>query len=881
MAKNLVIVESPAKAKTIEGFLGKDFTVKSSFGHIRDLVKKGFGVDIENNFTPTYEVQPDKERVIAELKKLSKGADMVWLASDEDREGEAISWHLYETLGLNPKNTKRIVFHEITKPAITKAIENPRSIDINLVNAQQARRVLDRLVGFELSPILWKKVKPSLSAGRVQSVAVRLIVEREREIQQFTSTSAYKVSALFKVGSGILKAELDKRFETEKEAQAFLEKCISAQFKINSLETKPAKRTPAAPFTTSTLQQEAARKLGFSVAQTMQVAQRLYEAGKITYMRTDSVNLSDTAMDQANKAINQNYGEKYYQPRKYKNKSKGAQEAHEAIRPTYIDRTVIDGERNEQRLYDLIWKRTIASQMSDAELEKTTAKVAISNSPELFVAQGEVLKFDGFLKVYMEGTDDENTDEENSSMLPPMKVGEQLESQEITATQRFTHHPARYTEASLVKKLEELGIGRPSTYAPTISTVQKRNYVEKTDREGNPRQYNQLVLAKGKIAKEIKTENTGAEKAKLFPTDIGMVVNDFLIKYFPTILDFHFTAKVEEEFDEIAEGNLDWQKMLKTFYKPFHETVENTSENSERASGERILGTDPVSGKPVSVRVGRFGPLAQIGDTSTGSATEDGEKPKFASLRRNQSIETITLEEALDLFKLPMTIGEYKGKEVVVAVGRFGPYIKLGEAFISIPRTIDPLTVDMDKALEIIKEKEEADAPIAHYKGQGVTKGKGRFGPFIKYDGMFINVPRAYNFDNLSQKDIEELIEKKLDKEANRYIQNWPEEKISIENGRWGPFIKFGKNMLKLIKNGGGKFTPEESADVSLEQVKAMIVAQMPTAFDKKASSKKGATAKKAPAKKAAPKKAPTKKVAVKKAPAKKAATKKAASKKK
>jgi DNA topoisomerase-1 len=830
MTKNLVIVESPAKAKTIEGFLGKDFTVKSSFGHIRDLVKKGFGVDIENNFTPTYEVQPDKEKVIAELKKLSKGADMVWLASDEDREGEAISWHLYETLNLNKSKTKRIVFHEITKPAIIKAIENPREIDINLVNAQQARRVLDRLVGFELSPILWRKVRPSLSAGRVQSVAVRLIVEREREIQKFVSTSAFKLSALFKVGSGLLKAELDKRFNTEAEAQAFLEKCKTAAFTIESLETKPAKRSPAAPFTTSTLQQEAARKLGFSVAQTMQVAQRLYEAGKITYMRTDSVNLSETAMEQANKAIHQNYGAKYYNPRKYKNKSKGAQEAHEAIRPTYIDRSVIEGERNEQRLYDLIWKRTIASQMSDAELEKTTAKVKVSGTSELFVAQGEVLKFDGFLKVYMEGSDDDESDEENASMLPPMKVGEKLESQEISAIQRFTHHPARYTEASLVKKLEELGIGRPSTYAPTISTVQKRNYVEKTDREGSTRQFVQLSLINKSIKKDIKTENTGAEKSKLFPTDIGMVVNDFLLQYFPTILDFNFTAKVEEEFDEIAEGNLDWQKMLKDFYKPFHKTVETTTENSERASGERVLGTDPISGKPISVRIGRFGPLAQIGETIEGSE----EKPRFASLRKNQSIETITLEDALDLFKLPLNLGTYEGKEVVIGVGRFGPYIKLDDTFISIPRTIDPLSLDMDGAIEIINEKKIADAPVAKYNGKPVTKGKGRFGPFIKYEGLFINVPRAYNFDNLSQNDINELIEKKLDKEANRYIQNWPDEKIAIENARWGPIIKFGKLVLKLIKDKGGKFTPEELSVLSLEDVKKMIVAQVPKAFDKK-----------------------------------------------
>ena len=606
----------------------------------------------------------------------------------------------------------------------------------------------------------------------------------------------------------------------------------------------------------------------------MQVAQRLYEAGKITYMRTDSVNLSDTAMDQANKAINQNYGAKYYNPRKYKTKSKGAQEAHEAIRPTYIDRTVIDGERNEQRLYDLIWKRTIASQMSDAELEKTTAKVKVSGASELFVAQGEVLKFDGFLKVYMEGTDDENSDEENSSMLPPMSVGEKLASQEITATQRFTHHPARYTEASLVKKLEELGIGRPSTYAPTISTVQKRNYVEKTDKEGTQRQYTQLTLVKQNLTKETKTENTGAEKAKLFPTDIGMVVNDFLLKYFPTILDFNFTAKVEEEFDEIAEGNLNWQKMLQEFYTPFHKTVESTTENSERASGERQLGIDPVSGKPVTVRVGRFGPLAQLGETIEGSE----EKPKFASLRKNQSIETITLEDALDLFKLPMTLGEYNGQEVIVSVGRFGPYVKLGEAFISIPRTLDPLTMDLEKALEIIKEKEVADAPVAHYEGKGVTKGTGRFGPFIKYDGMFINVPRAYNFDNLSQKDINELIEKKLEKESNRYIQNWPEEKISVENARWGPQIKFGKLMLKLIKTGGGKFTPDELATLTLDEVKTMIIAQVPKAFDKKS------------VKKAAPKKATVKKLVgepktkvtpVKKAASKKAAPKKVAAKKK
>ena len=882
MSKNLVIVESPAKAKTIEGFLGKDFTVRSSFGHVRDLVKKGYGIDVDKNFTPTYEVQPDKEKVIAELKRLSKTADMVWLASDEDREGEAISWHLFETLGLDKKKTRRIVFHEITKPAIQKAIANPREIDINLVNAQQARRILDRLVGFELSPILWKKVRPSLSAGRVQSVAVRLIVEREREIQGFKSTSAFKVAALFQVGERAnLKAELDQRFKSEEEANTFLETCKGAVYTINSIETKPAKRSPSAPFTTSTLQQEAARKLGFSVSQTMVVAQRLYESGKITYMRTDSVNLSETAMNQAREAITGNYGPQYHHPRQYKTKSKGAQEAHEAIRPTYINVTEIDGERNEQRLYDLIWKRTIASQMADAELEKTTAKVGISTRSEQFVAQGEVLKFDGFLKVYMESKDDDEVeDEENSSMLPPMSQGDQLQVKEITATQRFTHHPARFTEASLVKKLEELGIGRPSTYAPTISTVQKRNYVEKTDREGTIRHYVNLSFDGSTIKKETKTENTGAEKAKLFPTDIGMVVTNFLIQYFPDILDFNFTAHVEEEFDEIAEGKMLWTDMLKEFYVPFHKTVEKTIDNSERASGERNLGIDPASGKPILVRIGRFGPLAQIGEGNE----ETGEKPRFASLRKEQSIETITLEQALDLFKLPKSLGEYLNKDVTVAVGRFGPYIKWDEKFISIPRTEDPMKVDMERAIALIKEKETADAPIAHYKGKPVTKGKGRFGPFIKIDNIYINVPRAYNFDALSQQDINDLIDKKMEKEANRYIQNWPEEKISIENGRWGPFIKFGKTMLRLSKSEKGeKFTPEELSTLSLEAVKKMITDQVPGAFDKKTKGSKAAAKTglaKAPAKKAAVKKAVAKKPSVKKAAVKKAAAKKKTTKK-
>jgi len=888
MSKNLVIVESPAKAKTIEGFLGKDYTVRSSFGHVRDLVKKGYGIDVDNKFTPTYEVQPEKEKVIAELKRLSKAADMVWLASDEDREGEAISWHLAETLGLEKSKTKRIVFHEITKTAIQKAIANPREIDINLVNAQQARRILDRLVGFELSPILWRKVRPSLSAGRVQSVAVRLIVEREREIQSFKSTSAFKVSALFLVGGkAVLKAELENRFKTEVEANAFLEKCKGAIYTINSIETKPAKRSPSAPFTTSTLQQEASRKLGFGVSQTMVVAQKLYESGKITYMRTDSVNLSETAMLQAKEAITKNYGAKYHSPRQFKTKSKGAQEAHEAIRPTYIENQEIGGDRNEQRLYDLIWKRTIASQMADAELEKTTAKVGISNTSEQFVAQGEVLKFDGFLKVYMESKDDDETeDEENSSMLPPMNQGDKLALKEITATERFTHHPARYTEASLVKKLEELGIGRPSTYAPTISTVQKRNYVEKTDREGNPRNYTLLRFEGTKITKQIATENTGAEKSKLFPTDIGMVVTDFLIQYFPEILDYNFTAHVEEEFDEIAEGKMKWTDMLEEFYTPFHKTVIKTTENSERASGERSLGVDPKSGKPVIVRIGRFGPLAQIGETNE----ESGEKATFASLRKEQSIETITLADALDLFKLPMNLGLYKEKEVIIGVGRFGPYVKWGEAYISIPRTEDPTKLDMDRAIALISEKELADAPIAQYHGKPVTKGKGRFGPFIKYGNLYINVPRAYNFDALSQSDIEELVSKKLEKESNRYIQQWDEEKIAIENGRWGPFIRFGKLMLKLPKNQKDeKIAPEDLANLSLDEVKKMITDQVPNAFDKKGkkaapkkgSAKKSTGTKTAVVKKLVVKKAITKITTVKKAANKKAAPRKAAAKKK
>lgn len=817
MSKNLVIVESPAKAKTIEGFLGEGYTVKSSFGHVRDLAKKGLGVDIENKFTPNYEISPDKAKVVAELKKLAKGADMVWLATDEDREGEAISWHLFESLDLTDKKTKRIVFHEITKPAIKNAIENPRTIDKHLVDAQQARRILDRLVGFELSPVLWKKVRPSLSAGRVQSVAVRLIVEREREIMNFKSTSSYKVIANFISGNSNIKAELNKKFASHEEAKAFLKKCETADFTIDTIETKPAKKSPSAPFTTSTLQQEASRKLGFSVAQTMVVAQRLYESGKITYMRTDSVNLSETAINQAKEAITGNYGTKYLNIRQYKTKSKGAQEAHEAIRPTYIENQTIEGDSADKRLYDLIWKRTISSQMSDAELEKTTAVISVSAATEKFIAQGEVLKFDGFLKVYLEGTDEEDEDNQEG-MLPPMKVGEKLNVREINATQRFTHHPARYTEASLVKKLEELGIGRPSTYAPTISTIQKREYVVKEDREGVERNYNVIVLKDGKISEETKSERTGAEKSKMFPTDIGMVVNDFLLKEFPQIMDFNFTAKVEEEFDEIAEGKINWTKMLADFYKPFHKNVEETSEHSERASGERLLGVDPVTGKNVYVRIGRFGPMAQLGE-----GNDENNKPKFASLRKDQRLDTITFEEALDLFKLPRTVGEFEGKEMVVAIGRFGPYIRHNSIFVSLKKEDDPMTVTADRCVELILAKRQA--------------------------------------------------------EIDKYIKTFPENpEVQLLNGRWGPYLVIGQNNYKLPKGIDPKtLSLQDCLDIAADPKNA----SKGNRFKKKTVEKK--PFKQAAAKKAAPKKAAKKTVkkAVKKVAAKTASkrVKKAAKK--
>ncbi len=763
MAKNLLIVESPAKAKTIEGYLGKDFLVKSSYGHIRDLVKTDDAIDVNNNFVQKYEVPADKKAVVSELKKLAKEAETVWLASDEDREGEAISWHLFETLGLKEDKTKRIVFHEITKPAILKAIENPRKIDYNLVNAQQARRVLDRLVGFELSPVLWRKVKPSLSAGRVQSVAVRLIVEREREINKFKATAAFKVTAIFSTGKQkeLFRAELPERFETEAEAEKFLEACKSANYSINSLETRPTKRSPAPPFTTSTLQQEASRKLGYSVSRTMSIAQKLYEHGFITYMRTDSVNLSDTALNAASAEIHSAYGDKYYQHRKFKTKSAGAQEAHEAIRPTYFEQHTIEGDNSEKRLYELIWKRAIASQMSEAQFEKTTAKISISTRSEQFVANGEVMKFDGFLKVYMESTDEEqeaNLDEENANaILPPLSKGQELQAQEIKATERFSRPPARYTEASLVKKLEELGIGRPSTYAPTISTVQNRGYVIKEEREGKSRKFNVLTLAKGELNKEVKTEITGAEKGKLFPTDIGAVVNDFLVQHFNGIVDFHFTASVEKQFDEIAHGLKEWTEMIKSFYNPFHQEVETTIQTAEKARGERDLGVDPETGKRMSVRIGRFGPFVQIGENAE---NEGDEKPRYASLRTGQMIETITLEEALELFKLPKKVGVFEDKDMTVAIGRFGPYVRHASAFYSLPKGLDPHSVTEAEAIQIIEEKRKKDSEklIKSFdENPDVKILNGRWGPYIEYGKLNVKIPKGKEAKDLTFEEVKAL----------------------------------------------------------------------------------------------------------------------------
>ncbi len=815
MAKNLVIVESPAKAKTIEGYLGSDFTVKSSYGHVRDLGEKGISIDIENGFVPMYEISEDKKKVVAELKKMSKAADMVWLASDEDREGEAIAWHLSQSLELSEKKTKRIVFNEITKSAITKAIQNPRGINYDLVNAQQARRILDRLVGYELSPVLWKKVRPSLSAGRVQSVAVRLIVDRERERNKFKVDPFFRVNGLFTTSKATraFKAELNQRFKTQNEAEKFLGACISHSFNVNNTETKPATKSPAAPFTTSTLQQEANRKLGFSVARTMQLAQKLYEAGKITYMRTDSVNMSDFALDASEKAIHSMFGKDFHQKRNYTTKSKGAQEAHECIRPTDFNVQSAGEDASAEKLYELIWKRGIASQMSDAKLEKTNIYISTPQSDLQFVAKGEVIKFEGFLKVYMESSDDDGDgkeDDANDQTLPPVVKGDALGYKEITAIERFTQPPSRYTEASLVKKLEELGIGRPSTYAPTISTIQKRQYVVKEEREGTPRNYAVLTVSGGKISKEQKTEITGAEKNKLFPTDIGSVVNDFLVDNFPKIMDFNFTALVEKEFDEIANGKVEWHAMIKEFYDPFHQNIVTTEKESKRVTGKRLLGVDPASKKNIYALVGRFGPMAQIGEI------EDEEKPKYASIRGNLSIESITLAEALELFKLPKPIGTFEDKEMVVGIGRFGPYVRHDSKFVSIPKGTDPMEVDAAKAIELIKAKRESD--------------------------------------------------------ANRLIQAFEEDDIKVLKGRFGAYIAQGKENYKIPKG-------EEPAALTLIRIKEIIAeADAKAPASKKAASskankaKKAGKAKKEPAakKKAAPKSQKATSKSKKAAPAKK-----------
>lgn len=813
MAKNLLIVESPAKAKTIEGYLGKDFLVKSSYGHIRDLVKGNNAIEIENNFAQHYEVPADKKSLVSELKKLAKEAETVWLASDEDREGEAISWHLVETLGLDEKKTKRIVFHEITKPAILRAIENPRTIDYNLVNAQQARRVLDRLVGFELSPVLWRKVKPSLSAGRVQSVAVRLIVDREREINAFNAEASFKVVAIFTTDGqkkNTFKAELANKYSSISDAEKFLDDCINAAFEVKSLEVKPSKRNPAAPFTTSTLQQEASRKLGFSVSRTMSVAQKLYEAGKITYMRTDSVNLSDTALAAAENEINSAYGNQYHQRRHYKTKSAGAQEAHEAIRPTYFNQHSIDGDAAEKRLYDLIWKRAIASQMSEALFEKTTAKISISTRPEELVAQGEVLKFDGFLKVYMESVDEDeqlNTeDDSDNKMLPALAEKQNLLLEEMNAVEKFSRPPARYTEASLVKKLEELGIGRPSTYAPTIATIQNRGYVVKEDREGKARNYRVLSLKNKKIEKKELVEQVGVEKSKMFPSDIGVLVNDFLVQHFQNIVDYNFTATVEKQFDEIAQGLQEWTKMIHSFYKPFHKDVENTIENADRANATRELGADPETGKPISVKIGRYGPYVQIGEADENSE----EKPRYASLRPGQMVETLTLEQALDLFKMPKKLGLYEDKEVTIGIGRFGPYIRHNNIFTSIGKEDDPYTIDLDRSIELINLKREKD--------------------------------------------------------ANKLIKAFEEnELVKVLNGRWGPYIAYGKQNIKIPKG-------TDAASLTFEDILKLAGGALPE-VDTKKSTKKAAVKKAAP-KKAAPKKAATKKASSTKTTTKKASTK-------
>ena len=796
MSKNLVIVESPAKAKTIEKYLGPNYKVSSSYGHISDLPKKEIGIDFENNFKPKYIISNDKKDVVKELKKQASQADTVWLASDEDREGEAIAWHLYESLKLDKSKTKRIVFREITKNAILKAIDNPREINYNLVNAQQARRIIDRLVGFEISPILWRKVKGGLSAGRVQSVALRLLVDKENEINDFVPKSSFKISALFSdANNKKLNAQLTGAFESEAKAKEILEKSLDSNFSVSSVEKKPFKKSSSAPFTTSTLQQEASRKLGFSVSRTMSAAQRLYESGHITYMRTDSVNLSDDALNNAAKVISSLYGENYHKRKKFSNKNKSAQEAHEAIRPTNFQNKSVDMESDQVRLYNLIWLRTIASQMSDAVLERTTLKISSNKYDDQFTSKGEIVKFDGFLKVYIEGKDD-NDNEKSEGLLPDLNNNDQLFNQSMVATEKFSRPPYRYSEATLVKKMEELGIGRPSTYAPTITTIQNRKYVSKGTFEGYERKYRQLISNNKEIKSEVLKENTGSDKGKLVPTEVGIIVTDFLVNNFKNILNYNFTASVEQDFDKIANGEIEWTNILKDFYQPFHSTVIDVKENATRETGERILGEDPKTGRIVSVRLGKFGPMAQIGKV------DDEEKPIFAGLLPDQKINKITLEETLNLFKLPCYLGDFEDMKVESNAGRFGPYIKHNDKFVSLPKGLSPFEVSLEKAIELIEEKRKIDAPIAKYEGYDVSKGKGRFGPFIKWNGLFINVNKSYDFDNLSQEDCEALIEMKKKKEAEKLIKSWDDEGIRLEKARWGRFnlIK-GKIKIELPKD--------------------------------------------------------------------------------
>lgn len=844
MAKKLLIVESPAKAKTIEKFLGSDFSVKSSYGHIRDLEKSNdLGVDVNNHFEPNYVIPVDKFKVVKELKDSAGKVDEVWLATDEDREGEAISWHICQVLGLDVQQTKRIVFHEITKPAIQKAVQMPRSVDMNVVNAQQARRVLDRLVGWELSGILWKKVKGSLSAGRVQSVAVKLIVEREREILNFNSTAYFRITAQFSAPNAANKmvafqAESPVRFESAADAEQFLKKCIGADYPVQNIDVRPTRRKPAPPFITSTLQQEASRKLGFSVSRTMSVAQRLYEQGFITYMRTDSTNLSDFALQAIGDEILKQFGPKYHHRRQYKTNKENAQEAHESIRPTYADKMQVSENREEQRLYELIWKRAVASQMADAELEKTVVDLGISTQPGAkLVAEGEVLKFDGFLKLYLESTDDE--EEESQGILPPLKIGQKPDLDFMTGTEKFTRAPARFSEAGLVKKMEELGIGRPSTYAPTISKIMEANrgYVVKDSRPGEERHYRVMVLKDGKIESKTNKEITGTTKNLLYPTDIGMIVCGFLDQHFDKIMDYGFTAGIEKKFDDIADGKLVWNKMIENFYGPFHETVLNTIKVADRADGERILGIDPESGRTILVRLSSLGkPVVQIGKSDE---LGEKEKPKYANLKPGATMESVTLEEALGSFALPRSLGSYKDLEVTVNSGRFGPYVKFGDAFVSLPKGEDPFEISFEKAVELIDAKQKADAPIGYYESQPITKGKGRFGPFVKWTDLYINVPKAINFDTITEQQAVELVLSKIEKEANRYVQIWPEEQISIENGRFGPYIRFGKNMISLPKIDGAKVTTDQARSMTLEDVKKRILEEIPTAFDKKTKAKK------------------------------------------